>query len=52
MSELKPFISYFIEESLKKRSLHELSDADINQACRTIHEEPVDISPPAFGKGM
>ncbi len=48
MSEITPFIKYFIEENHKKRSLHELYDANFNQLCSEIHNHPVDIAPTMF----
>lgn len=42
------FVSYFVEESLKKRSLAELLDSDLNKSCKRIFPDPVDITPDMF----
>jgi|GEM_PF-5633430 len=43
MSEIKPFLNYFIEEALRKMSLAELYDNEINKPCNEIHSEAVNI---------
>ena len=47
---LKPFIEYFLEEALKKKSRAQLLDADLNKACFEICEHPVDITPRALSQ--
>lgn len=48
MSHVVPFIKFFVEESMKKRTLAELHDADINRASHAIGAYPVDIAPSMF----
>lgn len=50
MSQLVPFLNFFIEESLKNASMHELLDRDINKACYEIQQIPMDITPKAFNQ--
>jgi len=45
---VKNFVNYFVEESLRKKSLANLYDADINKACYNIYPKPVDITPIPF----
>jgi len=52
MSELQPFIKYFIEESLKKRSIAELYDADLNKASYEVQDTPVNITPRAINPDL
>jgi hypothetical protein len=52
MSELTPFIKYFVEESSKKRSLAELLDSDINKACYEIQDTPENITPRIFNQTL
>ncbi|MCK5707045.1 MAG: ATP-binding protein [Candidatus Aureabacteria bacterium] len=48
MKHLSSFIDYFVEESLKKASLAELYDSDINKACFKTYKTPIDITPRVF----
>lgn len=48
MSQISPFVHYFVEEALKKASLHTLLNADMHGACEEIHDSPVDITPKMF----
>ncbi len=48
MSSLVPFLNHFIDEAVKKASLHELIDRDINKACFDIQQMPIDITPKAI----
>ena len=45
MPPIVPFLKYFIEESLKRLSIAELMDADINKLCHSIVNFPLDIKP-------
>ncbi|RJP60103.1 MAG: hypothetical protein C4541_04875 [Candidatus Auribacter fodinae] len=45
---VKNFVNYFVEESLRKMSLADIYDSDINKTCHEINSEPVDITPKAF----
>lgn len=51
MSQLSPFVNYFVEESLSKKSLHKLHDEDINKACLKIQEQAVYIVPKGIFSG-
>ena len=52
MSQLVPFLNYFIDEALKNASLHELLDRDINKSCYEIQQIPIDITPKAFNQNQ
>ena len=52
MSQLVPFLNYFIDEAVKNASMHELIDRDINKACFEIQQTPIDITPKAFNQNQ
>ncbi|OPY88343.1 MAG: AAA-like domain protein [Smithella sp. PtaU1.Bin162] len=45
MSNNYPFIHYFVEEALKKKSLCELRNKDMNKSCHDINAEAVSLIP-------
>lgn len=48
---VKNFVNYFVEESIRKMSLANLYDSDLNQACFNLNVTPIDITPDVFLSG-